>query len=174
MSVLITMCMYNIYYPIYYLIITLSDIVHLVNLMLPRCSCKSGTTDYHSLLQVISIVKKLWAKILCLKYERLCFSGLIETSFIFYDYACVFQAITGTRASEIIKLAPFCLHLSVEGESPTNDPQLVSLVIRLDFYTSPLENTSHYLTALFSCHFWFCCCDTRLGLRSNGILIHHC
>jgi hypothetical protein len=37
----------------------LSDIVHLVNLMLPRCSCKSGTTDYHSLLQVISIVKKL-------------------------------------------------------------------------------------------------------------------
>jgi serine/threonine protein kinase len=24
----------------------------------------------------------------CLKYERLCFSGLIEMSFIFYDYAC--------------------------------------------------------------------------------------
>ena len=122
MSVLITMCMYSIYYPTYYLIITLSDIVHLVNLMLPRCSCKSGTTDYHSLLQVISIVKKLWAKILCLKYERLCFSGLIEMSFIFYDYACVFQAILGTRASEIIKLAPFCLHLSVEGvtnERPT-------------------------------------------------------
>uniref|UniRef100_A0A804P3E0 Uncharacterized protein n=1 Tax=Zea mays TaxID=4577 RepID=A0A804P3E0_MAIZE len=60
----------------------------------------------------------------CLKYERLCFSGSIEMSFIFYDYACVFQAILGTRASEIIKLVPFCLHLSVEGESPTNDPQL--------------------------------------------------
>jgi hypothetical protein len=50
--------------------------------------------------------------------------------------------------------------------SPTNDPHLVSLVIWLDFFTSPLENTSHYLTTLFSCHFWFCCCDTRLGLRS--------
>ncbi|XP_020397273.1 uncharacterized protein [Zea mays] len=35
------------------------------------------------------------------------------------------KAILGTRASEIIKLAPFCLHLSVEGESPMNDPQLL-------------------------------------------------
>lgn len=37
-------------------------------------SCKSGTTDYHSLLQVISIVKKLWAKIVSqdLKHEKRC------------------------------------------------------------------------------------------------------
>jgi hypothetical protein len=40
---------------------------------LPHCSCKTGTTDYHSLLQVISILKKLRAKNLCLKYGCLCF-----------------------------------------------------------------------------------------------------
>jgi hypothetical protein len=74
----------------------------------PHCSCKTGTADYHSLLQVISILKKLRAKILCLKYGCLCFFGLIEMPFIIYDYAYVFQAILGnTRASEIIKLAPF-------------------------------------------------------------------
>jgi len=79
--------------------------------VLSHCSCKIGTADSHSLLQVISILKKQQAKILCLRYECLCCFGLIEMSFMcsfFYDYACVFQAILGnTRASEIIKLAPF-------------------------------------------------------------------
>jgi hypothetical protein len=94
----------------------------LVNLMLPRCSCKSGTTDYHSLLQVISIVKKLWAKIVSqvwtlmlfwinwnvfhLLWLCMCFSGNTWYSSIRDHKACSF-------------LSPFISRGRVTDERPT-------------------------------------------------------
>lgn len=54
--------LYN--YSIYYLI---TDVVHMLIKLQSNCSYKTGIADSHSLLQVISILKKQQVKILCLR-----------------------------------------------------------------------------------------------------------